>query len=271
MLGSIEPRVGDSMLYTINDKPYIDFEYLGIDYDRIYWEAVEFMMTNPKTLLGWNGGQHKTIDDHPDIVHPEEVEYTKEDDARIAGLSLAQRRLYNKIVKKAYYPWVTYNLNEFKFWPERQDRRDRFHPATIKAMPYFVETLESLSIFEHLGWARIYTNEAFNFVHIHRDWSDKVLVDEFIYFNLSGKTIYLRHYDKEERVGLDAKALYFDARNLHGTDPEPCFNFSIRVDGKFTQEFRNSLNYSRLAGPDRDGEIANQELCRLRGKAQPVK
>lgn len=255
------------MLYTINNQPFINFDYLGIDYDRLYWEIVAFMLQYPVSIYACNGSQTKTPDDHPNMLHPDDVVYSESDRKRTAGFSASKARLYNKIVKGAYYPWSTYNLNDGLTWSQRQDKREKFFPTTVETMPYFVKMITALPIFKHVGWARIYGNEPFNFVHLHRDRSPGILLEEFIYFNLKAKTIYLRHYDSEDRVPMNAKALYFDAANLHGTDPEPCFNFTLRVDGKFTDAFRESLSFSRIAGPSPDPEalFSRAALLKARG------
>jgi hypothetical protein len=236
------------MLYLVNDQPFLDLDYLGIDCNRLYHEAAEFMIQYPYFIPGSNGNQQRFVDDPEDIIHPPKA-FNQLDDVerlRYEGFSMAQRRRYLKIKKRAFFPWNIYNLNEMGDWDDRHHERDKFFDKTQKTMPYFVSMIKSLPIFEHIGWARIYGNEAFNYIHPHRDSTVDVEIDEFIYFNLADKKMYLMHYDTEEKIYLDKRAMFFDAKNIHGTDPEPYYNFSMRVDGRFTQEFYDSLTFNRF-------------------------
>jgi hypothetical protein len=239
------------MLYLVNDAPFITFEHLGIDFERLYVEASELMIRCPVTSPGSNGGQRSFISDPPGMIHPEELTLTAHDLSRLESFgSEAERFRYAKIVKGAYAPWSIYSLNEMRDWSRRQDGREAWLPAARELMPYFVRTIESLPFIAEIGWARIYANEAFNFVHVHADHSDNIRLDQFVYFNLCGKRTFLLDPQSGEKTYLSAKALFFDAANLHGTDAEPRFSFSIRVDCKFKPAFRDSLKLSRFGAGD---------------------
>lgn len=234
---------GTLILHLINNQPFIDFDDRGIDFDRLFYEATEFMIRNP---VYTPAPMMRFADDPANLLRDTEVKLTDHDRKRMAGYSKLEKLYYLKFVKRVYYVWHIYNLNEDMKWKDRQKPRADFFPNTKKHMPYFVEVIKGLKIFQSIGWSRIYGNDAYSAVHLHWDYSDTINQDQFIYFNLNGKGLFLHDHDTKERTYLTKKSAYFDANNWHGTDPEPFFNFSMRIDGVFTKQFRETLTYSRL-------------------------
>ena len=54
-------------------------------------------------------------------------------------------------------------------------------------------------------------------------------------------------YDQEndKKYYVDSNCYVFHDLNYHGVDPNPEWTYTIRVDGIFTDEFKNTLEYRR--------------------------
>ena len=233
------------MIFTISSQPYYSFEKeqsFGIDFDRILIEAQNFMIASDNHFPTCNFG----LKPQSQTLRPEDLVISAEDTLRMSGLSAAQAMRYKKIVKGLYCPWTCYPLNEFRHWDTRQDKRETWYADALKYMPYFIGAIQSIAIMKNIGWVRIYANEAFNAVEMHRDYSPDIAVDQFLYFNLSDKQTFIFDSESSTKHYLNSKLIFFDAANIHGTDPESKFNFSIRVDGRFTDHFLAELEFSRM-------------------------
>lgn len=99
--------------------------------------------------------------------------------------------------------------------------------------------IRSQNIFSSLGRIVIFLNETGTRTIEHRDYEDGISrKDEFIWIcPLQNKKFYVR--DDNEKEYLTSKFCYFDPANIHGTDPAETSAFSIRVDGLFSEEFKN--------------------------------
>lgn len=76
----------------------------------------------------------------------------------------------------------------------------------------------------------------------HRDHGDPKLKQEFMWFRTNRKK---RFYIYERSSGtkhyVESYSAWFDTRHFHGVDPADGLSLSVRVDGVFTDEFRNTV------------------------------
>lgn len=97
--------------------------------------------------------------------------------------------------------------------------------------------IDKQNIFSSYGRSIVFLNEKDTSVLEHRDYYDGISrKDEFIWISpLGNKSFYIR--DETTKVYMNSRFCYFDNANIHGSDQllEP--TFSIRIDGKFSDEF----------------------------------
>jgi hypothetical protein len=133
-------------------------------------------------------------------------------------------------------PGVPYNyldLDRPELWA-RTAEADEF-PELMD----FIATLP----FEATGRMLIIYDDAGTEVPAHRDHLDAGLCHEFVWFrtNLS-KPFYVLNHGTGEKLYVGSYSAWFDAVNqFHGSDPGEGLSFSVRVDGRFTEEFRRRI------------------------------
>ncbi len=82
-------------------------------------------------------------------------------------------------------------------------------------------------------------------VSAHRDHDSTDLCHEFIWFRTNlDKPFYMLNSDTGEQLYVQSHSAWFDTVNqFHGADATGGLTFSIRVDGKFDDEFRRQIPF----------------------------
>ena len=123
------------------------------------------------------------------------------------------------------------------------DRCEIWHP-TVHASEFallidFIKTLP----FKATGRMLIMYDDAPRAVPAHRDHIETELCHEFVWFRTNlKKPFYVLNHKTGEKKYVESYSAWFDSVNqFHGSDPSDELSFSIRVDGHFTNEFRDSI------------------------------
>ncbi|HEX8578039.1 MAG TPA: hypothetical protein VF655_00405 [Allosphingosinicella sp.] len=126
------------------------------------------------------------------------------------------------------------------------DRTDLWH-ATDDADEYselmgFIATLP----FEATGRIIIMYDDSGRPVSAHRDHDSTDLCHEFMWFRTNlEKPFYMLSPETGEKQYVSSHSAWFDTVNqYHGADATGCLSFSIRVDGRFSDEFRRRIPLS---------------------------
>ena len=100
----------------------------------------------------------------------------------------------------------------------------------------FIETLP----FQATGRMMIMYDDVARPIPPHRDHIETEICHEFLWFRTNlKKPFYLLNHHTGEKQYVDTYTAWFDSVNqFHGTNPVDGLSFSIRVDGRFTDEFR---------------------------------
>jgi hypothetical protein len=126
-----------------------------------------------------------------------------------------------------------FDLDQTELW-ERTASADEF-----ALLMDFIDTLP----FKATGRMIIMYDDVNRPVSAHRDHTSTDVCHDFIWFrtNLT-KPFYMLNHHTDEKLYVDSYSAWFDTVNqFHGTDPQEGLSFSIRVDGKFTDEFRKKI------------------------------
>ena len=103
----------------------------------------------------------------------------------------------------------------------------------------FIATLP----FESTGRMLIMYDDVLRQVPPHRDHLETEICHEFIWFRTNlMKPFYMLNPESGEKKYVSSYSAWFDSVNqFHGSDGYDGLSFSIRVDGRFTDEFRDSI------------------------------
>jgi hypothetical protein len=133
-------------------------------------------------------------------------------------------------------PGVSYNyldLDKPELWA-RTNEADEFFE-----LMEFIKTLP----FEATGRMLIIYDDAGTVVPAHRDHLHAEICHEFVWFRTNlRKPFYVLNHRTGEKLYVESYSAWFDTVNqFHGSDPGEGLSFSIRVDGRFTEEFRRLI------------------------------
>ena len=130
-------------------------------------------------------------------------------------------------------PYDYVNLDRSELWEQTEAAEEFADLMDFTATLPFKETGRILIIYDNAGKE----------VPPHRDHLNTEICNEFIWFrtNLIKPFYVLNHLSGEKRY-VESYSAWFDAVNqFHGSEPVEGLSFSIRVDGKFTDEFREKI------------------------------
>jgi hypothetical protein len=131
-------------------------------------------------------------------------------------------------------PYEYLDLNRTELWEPTE------YAAEFVPLMNFIESLP----FKERGRVLIIYDDAGKAVPAHRDHVETDICHEFIWFRTNlKKPFYVLNHQTGEKKYVDSYSAWFDSVNqYHGSDAVPGdLSFSIRVDGKFTDEFRNLI------------------------------
>jgi hypothetical protein len=264
------------MILGINGRPYYDLEkFLDMDkFDQLQseitrgfadskefakegtWMKPGFTFTDMSYKINWK----------PIYQALEEYEKLADDDPiKIAGWDLYcnikdynSRNKFTRYLKMAlgaYDPYTYYFLWEEGSWNDRTSARNltkeaAFFPGTVK----WVESLIDNEIFEHIGRVIFFHCEAGGIPFEHRDLDANNGMDqifphrnEFIHIRPNTKkAFYIWDPASKNKVYLNTRAAWWNDQDWHGGETIMEQSYSLRIDGKFTEKFREILGISHL-------------------------
>jgi hypothetical protein len=126
-----------------------------------------------------------------------------------------------------------FDLDRTDLWHRTQDADD------FAELMHFISTLP----FAATGRMLIMYDAAGRCGPAHRDHIDTELCHEFVWFRTNfRKPFYMLDHKTGEREYVESYSAWFDTVNqYHGTDAHEGLGFSIRVDGIFTDAFRQRI------------------------------
>lgn len=162
---------------------------------------------------------------------------------------------YIKMAMGAYDPYIYYFLWEQGSWDDRTAPRKLTEEAVH--FPNTVKWIESMigSVFEDIGRVIFFHREADGVAFEHRDLDgNKGLQEgytphrnEFIHIRPNLKApFYLWDPTKQCRTYINCRAAWWNDQDWHGGDRLMQQSWGLRIDGKFTEEFRKKLGIDHL-------------------------
>ncbi len=137
-----------------------------------------------------------------------------------------------------------YDLDDTDVWQRTQDSDEFSELMDFIATLPFAATGRMLIIYDDSGRA----------VPAHRDHDDAEICHEFIWLRTNfDKPFYMLDPETGEKIYVEGHSAWFDSVNqFHGADGSGGLSFSIRIDGRFSDEFRKQIPFpetNRAAAP----------------------
>ena len=193
------------------------------------------------------------------------LDLPNDDPIKVAGLELMptdfknfqQRNLFTRYLKMAmgaYDPYIYYYLWEEGSWDDRTAPRKLTPEAQY--FPNVVKWVESMvgTIFQDIGRVIFFHLEHDGLPFEHRDLDAKNGVNvikphrnEFIHIRPDTRNqFYLWDPETKCKTGINTRAAWWNDVDWHGGNRQMAQSYSIRIDGKFTDEFRKTLGIDHL-------------------------
>lgn len=252
-----------------NMEPYLDmeaFEKMQPEIIRGFAEAREFAKEGTWMKPGF------TFDDmsyklswKPIYQAMDEfMELPKDDPIYLGGIDLfkdfknyKQRNKFTRYLKMAmgaYDPYIYYFLWEEGSWDDRTAPRKLTEEAAY--FPTVVNWVESLvgTVFEDIGRVIFFHCDAGGIPFEHRDLDAKNGINvvkphrnEFIHIRPNTKkAFYLWDPKTKDKTYLNCRAAWWNDVDWHGGEQIMEQSYGLRIDGKFTEAFRNTLGIQHL-------------------------
>ena len=264
------------MIIGINNIPYYDMEqYLDMEaFEKMQPEILRgFSLSRDCAKEGTWMAPGFTFEQMSYIPHckpiyeamQEFMSMPDTDPIKQAGLGLMpkdfkdfkQRNLFTRFLKMAmgaYDPYIYYYLWEEGSWDDRTAARKLTPEAEY--FPTVVKWVESLvgTVFEDIGRVIFFHCEADGIPFEHRDLDAKNGVNvvkphrnEFIHIRPNTKkAFYIWDPEKKNKVYLNTRAAWWNDVDWHGGERIMEQSYSLRIDGKFTEEFRKKLGIDHI-------------------------
>ena len=267
------------MIKGINRLPYLDLsEYLDMtEFDKLqpeiirgFAEAREFAKEGTWMKPGFDQCKGSYVWNWKPIYKAMEEFHALPDADPIkkTGLELykdfknyRQRNKFTRYLKMAmgaYDPYIYYFLWEEGSWDDRTASRKlteeaEYFPNVVK----WVENMITNNIFSHIGRVIFFHCEADGVPFEHRDLDAKngIIDDqgytphrnEFIHVRPNTKkAFYLWDPEKQNKIYLNTQAAWWNDQDWHGGEQIKEQSYSLRIDGKFTEEFRKRIGIDHL-------------------------
>jgi len=265
------------MIRGIGDYKYIDLEqYLDMNtFDKLqpeiytgFSKAREFAKEGTWMEPGF------TFDDMSYAVNWKPIyqalkefqELENSDPIKIEGMKLwpddfkdyKQRNLFTRYLKMslgAYDPYIYYFLWEEGDWDDRPKERQmteesRFFPGVVN----WILQMKKDKIFEHIGRVIFFHCEHDGLPFEHRDLDARHGINktyphrnEFIHIRPDTRNqFYLWDPENKMKYGINTRVAWWNDQDWHGGNRVMSQTYSLRIDGKFTEEFRKVLGIDHL-------------------------
>jgi hypothetical protein len=265
------------MIKGINNQPYIDiaqhldmskFDDLQVEIIRGFADAREYAKEGTWMKPAFKVEDMSYVPNWKPIYKAIEefLALPDDDPVKLGGIDLYRdfkdfrvRNRFTRYIKMAmgaYDPYIYYFLWEDGSWDDRAGKRNlteeaQYFPNTVK----WVVSLITKGIFESIGRVIFFHREADGIAFEHRDLDGSKGIqagytphrNEFIHIRPSLKApFYLWDPEAQGRTYINTRAAWWNDQDWHGGDKLMQQSYGLRIDGKFTKEFRKTLGVDHL-------------------------
>lgn len=223
------------------------------------WMAPGFNMKDLSYRIGWKPifealKEYQALpDDHP--IKKESIDlYMNIKDHQTRN----RFTRFLKMAMGAYDPYIYYFLWEEGSWDDRTaERKLTDEAAYFPEVVQWVENLRKENIFDHIGRVIFFVCDHDGIPFEHRDLDAKNGIwekeqysphrNEFIHIRPNTKKgFYIWDPDTQDKTWLNCNAAWWNDQDFHGGEQIMEQSYSLRIDGKFTEDFRKKLGIDHL-------------------------
>ncbi len=245
-------------MILLNNSHFLDMSHLVSDtllkeLDEEICKGLALAKDIPMSV----GYEHSRGDAHSDLYDHQfkDVKFaidelTESEKETVKTMSNSEKMRFIKIAKGGYFPWtLCYSLLQGSNWNNKMDPESKI--PTDEARDLFPKTLDwcfSLPIFKSIGRVCIFGIDPCQHVTCHRDLAPEkwTLDDELLMVSPRGnKKFYIYDEQEKKKKFIDSKVFIFHDLNYHGVDPSPFFTYSFRIDGMYSDSFRETIGVYR--------------------------
>jgi hypothetical protein len=256
------------MIRGINSQPYLNLDsHIDIDsFKKLHYKICKGLVLSKYKKEGnlvKPGGCEQALDQgfKPFFLVIEEYHALPNDhEIKVIGRELGELKnrdqflLFLKLAMGAYDPYqFVFLKTEDGGWETRFEEKTWTPDAEL--FPELVEWLKTLegTVFTHLGRIIFFKAEHDCLMPMHRDL---ILPEEHDYFDHRHEFLHLRsNLDKpfyiwdgdDTKVLVESHATFFNDQDWHAGGRVNKQTYSLRVDGVFTEDFRNKIGIGHLA------------------------
>ena len=178
----------------------------------------------------------------PDLVYPYEVEPLWKDELK--HLTTYQKRTFLKYYRKVHYAVGGIFLRTHKGYKNKHLSQGAEWTDNAIHFPQLVEYIKTLP-FTEIGRVFFFTLDHFSILTEHRDSMYDGLddnVSEFLWFTIDKNA--MRFYIKDDnnvKHYVESTCAWFNDNDRHSSDGVMDATFCLRIDGVFTEEFREKF------------------------------
>jgi hypothetical protein len=251
----------------INNTPFIDCSpFIDIEGIKKLEKEICFGIARSEIQAGIYGPGIRDLKERKSFLTLAEQYKTPEspamDKLTLATMSRNQRSLFFKLYEGLYNASTTVYLRDIKektnpfsrkSGPHKKDyvEKDSFEKTEwtddIKYFPLLKKWIETLP-FSEIGRVLFFIHEHDCELLVHKDGTNyKPHNTEFLWINpCMVKKMYIWDEDTNTKHYIDSPVGFFNTYDWHGGDRSAKMTWTLRVDGKFTDEFRKMLRIDHL-------------------------
>jgi hypothetical protein len=232
-------------MHTINGKPivetddFIDIETLKsleIDIVKGICKSEHIMATyGPNTL----GGRPNFYNTHMNNIPSDEEMLSLYKELEKPH----EKRLFTKLMYGVYSGGTTVTLRTTEMYTQKNIASSNINTKNYNLFPSLTDYIHNILPFQSVGRILIFVNDHDLITPIH---TDGFVLDahrnEFLWLRTNKRKQFFVYNEKtQEKHYVKGHSAFFNEQCYHGTEISNRMNFSIRIDGVFTNKFREQL------------------------------
>jgi hypothetical protein len=246
------------MIIGINNEPYLDLSsYIDIDGLRAMHKEICLGIAKSKsntTIYGTGLGDLSHRKSFIDLAKQYANSVDEIDKEISKTLDWNQRAVFFKLYEGMYNASHVVTLRGPPAGKRMENYFFKGKASFTEPTPdaqHFLKLLDwiyKLPIFSEIGRIIFFLNEHDCSLQMHMDSPKRYPHrDEFVWINPTGKKrFWILDPETKEKTYIESSAAFFNSMDWHGGDAIPTYEYSLRIDGKFTDDFREQLGISHL-------------------------
>jgi hypothetical protein len=240
----------------INSQPYIDISsYIDVETLKNMHKEICLGIAKSRfetTIYGFGLDQKQDQKSFAELAVRYKNSLNNDDKEIFNSLNWNQRSIFFKLYEDMYNASKIVLVRDLtKRISEYYMKGSSSHTKLTDNAIYFPNLLKwiyDLPIFDDIGRIIFFLNEHDCPLQLHMDAPEyRPHRDEFVWLNPTGKKkFYIYNPENKEKIYIRSSAAFFNSLDWHGGDAIPTYTYSLRVDGKFTEKFRQDINIAHL-------------------------